>query len=124
MRAALDAFESGSPVRVDLDGANRIGFAGVLRAVLAPVPGRANAANEIDRRVVVFRQVDCDLAIADAVEWVDHGCGEFGLECGSLQGRRPQRRFIRATSAPIPKFASYCCTLACELRNQRSTRTY
>src|SRR5205814_5901767 len=85
----LDAFESGSPARVDLDGANCVGFAGVFRAVLARGPGCTDAADEIERRVVVFRQVDCDLAIADAVEWVVHGLPESGLECGSLRDGGP-----------------------------------
>jgi len=28
------------------------------------------------------------------------------------------------TSAPIPKFASFCGTLVCELRNRRALETY
>ena len=28
---------------------------------------------------------------------------------------------IPGPGAPIPKFASHCCTLVCELRNQRCT---
>ena len=39
---------------------------GVLRAVLALLPGRADAADEIERGVEVLGQVDGDLAVPDA----------------------------------------------------------
>jgi hypothetical protein len=36
--------------------------------------------------------------------------------------RKP--RIVISASAPIPKFASFCGTLVCELRNRRALATY
>src|SRR6266849_1774366 len=57
--------------------------------------------------------------------------GELGNEHGSIMMRRLNRRHLFArfcahkpgmnASVPIPKFASLCGTLACELRNPRDT---
>src|SRR5262249_23012282 len=45
----------------------------IFRAVLAPPPGRADAADEIERGVELCRQLDRDFAIADAEGVVVHG---------------------------------------------------
>src|SRR5262245_50122853 len=41
----------------------------------------------------------------------------------ALRGRRPIAAALRA-SVPIPKFASLCRSLVCELRNRRTLATY
>src|SRR5262249_56012576 len=73
MAAGLDAGEGLRPALVDQDGANGIGFTGIFRAVLAPRPGRANAADEIERGVELFRQLSRNLAVANAEGFVVHG---------------------------------------------------
>ena len=47
---------------VDLDLADRVGFAGVFRAVLAPRPGGADAADVIEPGIEARRQFDRDFA--------------------------------------------------------------
>src|SRR5262249_8956131 len=71
--AGLDPRERLSPALVDDEGANGVGFARIFRAVLAPRPGRADAADEIERGVKLCRQFDRDFAIADAEGVVVHG---------------------------------------------------
>src|SRR5262249_1644154 len=61
------------PALVDLEGAEGVGLARIFRAVLAPPPGRAYAADEIERGVEFGRQFDRDFAIADAEGVVVHG---------------------------------------------------
>src|SRR5262249_50620546 len=61
------------PTGVDVEGANGVGFARVFRAVLAPRPRRADAADEIERGIELGRQFDRDFAIADAESVVVHG---------------------------------------------------
>src|SRR5262249_57963718 len=68
-----DPRERLSPALVDDEGANGVGFARIFRAVLAPRPGRADAADEIERGVEFFRQFDRDFAIADTEGVVIHG---------------------------------------------------
>src|SRR5207245_2410714 len=67
MRAGLDAVEGRGPARVDLDGADRIGLARVLRAILAPGPRRADPPDEIERGVEGLGQLDGGFALADSV---------------------------------------------------------
>src|SRR5262249_33506534 len=71
--AGLDPRERLSPALVDDEGANGVGFARIFRAVLAPRPRRADAADEIERGVELCRQFDRDFAIADAEGVVVHG---------------------------------------------------
>ena len=66
MAAGLDVLEAVAPARIDLDGADRLGFAGVLRAVLALFPGRVDAADEIEAGIGLAGQLDRLLAVADA----------------------------------------------------------
>ena len=76
VRAGLDPRQRLMPARIDLDGADHAGFtrnAGVLRAVLPLLPGRADAADEIERSVEVVGQGRGDLAVADAVLGVGGG---------------------------------------------------
>src|SRR5262249_17965221 len=73
MGAGLDPRERLSPALVDDEGANGVGFARIFRAVLAPRPRRADAADEIERGVELCRQFDRDFAIADAEGVVVHG---------------------------------------------------
>ncbi len=54
------------PARIERDGADRLGFPGVLGAVLAFFPGRADTPDEIDPGIVVAGQFDGDLALPDA----------------------------------------------------------
>src|SRR6185295_7936455 len=65
MRAGRNAFERGGVARIELDRAYRVGAARVLRAFVAPRPGRADAADEIDPGVEFFRQRGRDLAGTD-----------------------------------------------------------
>src|SRR5262249_36310383 len=73
MTAGLDPGERLGPALVDQDGANGVGFTGIFRAVLAPRPGRADAADEIERGVELFRELSRDLAVANAEGFVVHG---------------------------------------------------
>ena len=77
MAAGLGVFEAGGIALVELDGADGIGFAGVFRAFLARLPGRADAADEIDAGVELARQVDRLLAFADAKILAGHGGDPF-----------------------------------------------
>jgi hypothetical protein len=43
---------------------------------------------------------------------------------GEVQPNAQPHDELFPASAPIPKFASLCGTLSCELRNQRSTSKY
>ena len=65
VRAGRNAFERGGVARVELDGADGVRAARVLRALVARRPWRADAADEIDAGVEVVRQRDGDLAGAD-----------------------------------------------------------
>src|SRR5438093_1090527 len=53
------------PALVHLDRADRVGLARVLRAIFAPLPRGADAADEIDFGVVAVRQRHRDLAGTD-----------------------------------------------------------
>ena len=66
MGATFDVGERLRPARVDLEGADGIGFARILGAVGAPGPGRADAADEIERGVEGVGQLDGNLAVPDA----------------------------------------------------------
>src|SRR5712671_1856290 len=84
MGATFDMRERGRPARVDREGADGIGLARVLGAVLAPGPGRADAADEIERGVERLGQVDSDLAVTDAegIIVVVHGfSGACAIRC-------------------------------------------
>jgi hypothetical protein len=65
VRAGLDLIEPGRKTRIEFDSADGVGSAGVLRAVLASRPRRADAADEIKPGVELRGEVDCDLARAD-----------------------------------------------------------
>ncbi len=52
----FEAREALGPARIELDGADGVGLARVLRAILAPLPRRADAADEIERGVEPRRQ--------------------------------------------------------------------
>ena len=66
MAGGFQAVEPFDPARIEHDGADRIGFAGVFRAILAPLPRRADAADEIERGVEARRQFGGDFALAQA----------------------------------------------------------
>src|ERR1700726_5183793 len=68
MCAALDALERRRPSGSDFDGAYGVGFARIFRTLLAIVPRRANAANEIKMRIEACGQADRRLALTD-VGW-------------------------------------------------------
>src|SRR5205814_1016090 len=61
------------PARVDLDGAHCLGFARILRAMLAIRPGRANPADKIKAGIRVRWQLDRDLALPHSVSRLAHG---------------------------------------------------
>src|ERR1700722_14548535 len=63
---ALEAMEALGPTRIEHDGADRLGFARILRAVLASFPRGANASDVIERRIEPFRQFGGDFALAQA----------------------------------------------------------
>src|SRR5262249_18600643 len=65
MAAGLDILETFAPVRVEVGHANRFRFARVLRAVLAFLPGRANAADEIEAGVRLSGKRDGLFALPD-----------------------------------------------------------
>src|SRR5262245_59072735 len=65
----------------------------------------------------------------------DRTVGIFGLSDGGLhrvtsaaaapRASKSRRRIVRpSSSVPIPKFASLCRSLVCELRNRRTLATY
>ena len=66
MGAGLHVLEGRRPALIDLEGADGVGFAGVFRAVLARLPRRVDAADEIEPGVGLVRQLDRHFAVADA----------------------------------------------------------
>src|SRR5690348_5379296 len=54
--AGLDAGQRRGPARLDLDRADRIGLARILRALLAAPPWRADAADEVDLGIELVRE--------------------------------------------------------------------
>src|SRR5881398_492023 len=70
--AGLHATECLGPALIDADGADGVGFAGILRAVLAPRPRCADAADEIERGIEALWQFDRDLAVADSEGVLGH----------------------------------------------------
>ncbi len=65
-----DGFEAGKafgPKRIDLHGADGVGLARIFRAVLAPLPRRADTADIIERGIEGLRQRNRDFALAQAV---------------------------------------------------------
>ena len=72
MGAALDSPERRRIARIDFDGADRIGFTGVLGAFLPTGPRRTNPANEIHASVDLLGQRDGDLPGPDAELFIRH----------------------------------------------------
>jgi hypothetical protein len=66
MRTALYALQRRSIARVDLDGAYRMGFTWVFRALLRLRPGGADPADIVDAGVELVRQFDRRFALADS----------------------------------------------------------
>ena len=66
MAAGLNVLQRFLPERIDLDSANRFGFARVFRTILALLPRRMNAADEVKTGVGAVRKFDCLFALADA----------------------------------------------------------
>src|SRR5262245_56331428 len=99
MGAGFDVLESLAPAGVDLDNANRLGFARVLRAVLALFPGCADAADEIDAGIMLAREIDGLLALPDAEVLVGHGSTgsfrSFGARADGSLATRGQTIKIR-----------------------------
>ena len=84
--------------------------------VVAPLVQRVDEADiavaaqaEDVRHLFADQIVDDDLAAVEHVFWHRRSSSEIGL---------------RLSSIPIPKFASLCGTLVCELRNRRTLATY
>src|SRR4249919_1093711 len=74
MAAGLDVLEAVAPARIDIDGTDRLRLPGVLRAVLALLPGRVDTANEIQARIRLTGEVDRLFTVADAEIFVGaHG---------------------------------------------------
>src|SRR5215510_9170428 len=105
MAARLHAVECLRPARIELEGADCIGFTGGFRAVRPPLPGRADAADEIERGVELRRQLDRSLTVADAEFVVVHGCyrrlaaihrsRDVAGFTASMQERRRQSRSMK-----------------------------
>src|SRR5262249_5868543 len=70
---SLDFSQRRGPARINLEGADLPGFAGVLGAVLALFPGRADAADEVEGGVEMVGEGDGRLPLADAEVIVGHG---------------------------------------------------
>src|SRR5262249_24788388 len=70
------------PAGIDIDDANRLGFARVFRTILALLPRRVNAADEVKTGVGPGREVNRLLSLADAEILGGHG------DCFSF--RRPE----------------------------------
>src|SRR5207253_10687610 len=68
----VHASERLGPALIDADGADGVGFPGILRAVLAPRPRCADAADEIERGIEALWQFDRDLAVADSEGVLGH----------------------------------------------------
>ena len=64
MAAGFGVLESMSPARVEFDGADGVGFAGVFRALLAMRPGRADAADEIKSGIETLGKLRRGLSVA------------------------------------------------------------
>src|SRR5204862_468156 len=91
--AAFDPLKAGRPARVDVDGADRLGFARILGTILALLPRRPDPPNEIERRVGGLRQSQPRISrhlklLADAglVERFREGSWAF-FRLGELGGR-------------------------------------
>ena len=83
----IDALmEAVGPAGIDLDGADRVGFLSVFRTVLTFLPGRADAADEVDAGIGLRRQFGGLFAIAGAEVLACHG---------TLRRSRP---FLNATN--------------------------
>ena len=63
MAAGFGLFQAGGPALVEFDDADRVGFTGVFRAVLALAPGCADAADEIEAGVGLPGQLDRPFAV-------------------------------------------------------------
>src|SRR5216683_275978 len=63
MAGSLEPPQALRPPGIELDGAGRFRLPAVLRAVLAPGPRGADAADEIERSVETLRQRDRNLAL-------------------------------------------------------------
>ena len=72
MGAASQILQAGRPALVQFDGTDCVGFARVLRAVLAFPLGRADAADEIEPGVELRWQIGGHLTLADT-EVFTHG---------------------------------------------------
>src|SRR5690348_857053 len=66
----LKPLKTRRPAWIELDGADRVGFTRVLWALRAALPGRADAPDEIERGVELFRHRDRHLALAQSEEIV------------------------------------------------------
>src|SRR5258705_4595261 len=65
MCAGLEVLERRRPTGVELDRADGVGLAGVLRAVLALLPRSPNASDIVERGVELLGKLDRDLAVPD-----------------------------------------------------------
>src|SRR6516165_7455185 len=72
MRAGLDVLQRGRVACVDVDRADRLRLARVLRAVVPVLPGSSDPADKIEPGVEVFRQFDRDFALANAKTILSH----------------------------------------------------
>src|ERR1043166_608461 len=73
MAAGLDVGKRGCETVRHLDRAHRLGLARVLRALLAGRPRRADAADEVDAGIEVFRQLGRNLPRPDPKCVLVHG---------------------------------------------------
>ncbi len=64
MARGLKTLEALDPARIEHDGADGIGLARVLRAVVALLPRRPDTADEIERGIEPVRQSYRDFALA------------------------------------------------------------
>ena len=97
MRGSLEALEALDPVRIEFDRANGVGFARVLRALFAALPGRADPSDEIKRSIAVVRQRDRHLAVTQRGEVVSPTAGGRAFAAPTLAAHA--RTVARSDSA-------------------------